>query len=216
MRLSRFTEFGRKIICVGRNYRDHAIELGNEVPEKPLLFMKPPTAYVTEGNPIKIPRGCQELHHEVELGVVVGRRARDLNPDTALDVVGGYALALDMTARDVQRESQRRGLPWETAKGFDTACPVSAFMPREAVADPQALTLWCSVNGIERQRGSTSDMLFGVAAVLSHASGLFTLEPGDLVLTGTPKGVGPVQEGDVIEAGIEGLITMSFRVERQV
>ncbi|CAN7950179.1 unnamed protein product [Ixodes pacificus] len=178
--------------------------------------MKPPTAYVTEGNPIKIPRGCQELHHEVELGVVVGRRARDLNPDTALDVVGGYALALDMTARDVQRESQRRGLPWETAKGFDTACPVSAFMPREAVADPQALTLWCSVNGTERQRGSTSDMLFGVAAVLSHASGLFTLEPGDLVLTGTPKGVGPVQEGDVIEAGIEGLITMSFRVERQV
>ncbi|EEC07809.1 fumarylacetoacetate hydrolase, putative [Ixodes scapularis] len=216
MRLSRFTEFGRKIICVGRNYRDHAIELGNEVPEKPLLFMKPPTAYVTEGNPIKIPRGCQELHHEVELGVVVGRRARDLNPDTALDVVGGYALALDMTARDVQRESQRRGLPWETAKGFDTACPVSAFMPREAVADPQALTLWCKVNGVERQRGSTSDMLFGVAAVLSHASGLFTLEPGDLVLTGTPKGVGPVQEGDVIEAGIEGLITMSFRVERQV
>lgn len=216
MRLSRFTEFGRKIICVGRNYRDHAIELGNEVPEKPLLFMKPPTAYVTEGNPIKIPRGCQELHHEVELGVVVGRRARDLNPDTALDVVGGYALALDMTARDVQRESQRRGLPWETAKGFDTACPVSAFMPREAVADPQALTLWCNVNGTERQRGSTSDMLFGVAAVLSHASGLFTLEPGDLVLTGTPKGVGPVQEGDVIEAGIEGLITMSFRVERQV
>lgn len=148
--------------------------------------------------------------------MVVGRRARDLNPDTALDVVGGYALALDMTARDVQRESQRRGLPWETAKGFDTACPVSAFMPREAVADPQALTLWCKVNGVERQRGSTSDMLFGVAAVLSHASGLFTLEPGDLVLTGTPKGVGPVQEGDVIEAGIEGLITMSFRVERQV
>lgn len=216
MRLSRFTEFGRKIICVGRNYRDHAIELGNEVPEKPLLFMKPPTAYVTEGNPIRIPRGCQELHHEVELGVVVGRRARDLCPDTALDVVGGYALALDMTARDVQRDAQRRGLPWETAKGFDTACPVSAFLPREAVADPQALMLWCNVNGTERQRGSTHDMLFGVAAVLSHASGLFTLEPGDLILTGTPKGVGPVQEGDVIEAGIDGLIQMSFRVERQL
>lgn len=208
-------EFGRKIICVGRNYRDHAIELGNEVPQKPLLFMKPPTAYVTEGSPIKIPRACTELHHEVELGLVVGRRGKDIALDVALDHVGGYALCLDMTARDVQRLAQAKGLPWEMAKGFDTACPVGAFIPKENVADPHDLELWCRVNDQERQRDRTAHMIFNIPSVVSYISSLFTLEPGDLILTGTPAGVGPVKAGDVIEAGIEGLTQMRFVVEQQ-
>ncbi|XP_064466101.1 acylpyruvase FAHD1, mitochondrial-like [Ornithodoros turicata] len=215
MRLSRFVEFGRKIICVGRNYRDHAAELGNEVPEKPLLFMKPPTAYVVEGNPIKIPRACDELHHEVELGVIISRKAKDVDVRSAMDFVGGYALCLDMTARKLQNDAKARGHPWEIAKGFDTSCPVGSFIPKENVPEPHELSLWCRVNGQLRQEGRTSDMIFNIPTIISYISGFFTLEPGDLILTGTPAGVGPIRSGDVIEAGLEGHSKMKFSVEQQ-
>ncbi|KAL3195708.1 hypothetical protein MRX96_001827 [Rhipicephalus microplus] len=194
MRLSRFVEFGRKIICVGRNYREHAEELGHAVPKEPLLFMKPPTAYITEGQSIMIPRGCEELDHEVELGVVVGRRGSAIRAEEALDYVAGYVVALDMTDRQLQRQCQAQGLPWERAKGFDTSCPV---------------------NGQQRQKWSTSHMLFTIQQLLEAASARFTLEPGDLLLTGTPSGVGPVRAGDVVEAGIEGHGQVRFPVEQQ-
>lgn len=212
MRLSRFVEFGRKIICVGRNYREHAEELGHAVPQEPLLFMKPPTAYITEGQSIVLPRGCEELDHEVELGVVVGRRGSAIRAEEAMDYVAGYVVALDMTDRILQRQCQAQGHPWERAKGFDSSCPVGAFVPKEAVADPHALTLWCTVNGQPRQRASTALMLLGVPQLLEAASVRFTLEPGDLLLTGTPAGVGPVRGGDVLEAGIEGLGQVRFSV----
>ncbi|XP_037576051.1 acylpyruvase FAHD1, mitochondrial [Dermacentor silvarum] len=216
MRLSRFVEFGRKIICVGRNYKEHAEELGHAVPKEPLLFMKPPTAYITEGQSIMIPRDCEELDHEVELGVVVGRRGSAIRAEEALDYVAGYVVALDMTDRQLQRQCQAQGHPWERAKGFDTSCPVGQFLPKESVSDPHALTLWCKVNGQQRQKGSTSHMLFTIQQLLEAASARFTLEPGDLLLTGTPSGVGPVHAGDVVEAGIEGLGQVRFPVEQQM
>ncbi|CAG7815252.1 unnamed protein product [Allacma fusca] len=161
----RFTQLGRKIVGVGRNYRDHAAELGNAVPEKPLLFMKPPSAYILEGTPIKIPKGCSTLHHEIELGVVISERGTEVTEDKAMNHVAGYCLALDMTARDFQSVAKAKGLPWTMAKCFDTSCPY------------------------------------------------FTLEPNDVILTGTPAGVGPVKSGDIIKGGITGLTQFTFRVE---
>ncbi|XP_076331676.1 oxaloacetate tautomerase FAHD1, mitochondrial-like isoform X1 [Tachypleus tridentatus] len=213
MRLSRFVEFGRKIIGIGRNYKHHAAEMKSVVPDKPLLFLKPPTAFITEGNSIKVPKGCHELHHEVELGVIIGRKGKDISEIGAMDYVGGYTLCLDMTARDLQEEAKKNGLPWTVAKGFDTSCPVGSFLPKEQVADPHNLPLWCNVNGQVRQEGSTADMVFRIPSLISYISSYFTLEPGDVILTGTPAGVGPVQHGDIIEAGLGSLIKMSFKVQ---
>ncbi|XP_037082871.1 acylpyruvase FAHD1, mitochondrial-like isoform X2 [Pollicipes pollicipes] len=198
---ARFTEVGRKIVAVGRNYKEHAAELGNKMPEKPLLFLKPTSSYLISGN-ILIPPGCSELHHEVELGVVVSSTCRRVSESAAMQHVAGYALALDMTARDFQTEAKAKGHPWTMAKCFDTACPVSAFVPRDRIPDASGLQLWCAVNGETRQSGSTSDMHFSVPFLLSYISRYITLEPGDLVLTGTPAGVGPVRPGDVIEASV--------------
>jgi len=212
--LSKFAEFGRKIICVGRNYSEHAAELGNTIPEKPLLFLKPPSAYVIEGNPIKVPKGCSSLHHEIELGVVIGSKCSQAQPEEVMKCVGGYVLALDMTARDFQEEAKKKGQPWTLAKGFDTSCPVSGFIPKEKIGDPQNLEIWCKVNGIMKQQDSTNKMLFDIPTLLSYISTYFMLEEGDVVLTGTPSGVGPVQLGDVIEGGISNIVTMQFTVQK--
>lgn len=211
-RLGQFTELSRKVVAVGRNYADHAKELGNAVPATPLLFMKPPSAFVTAGGRIEVPPGCAALHHEIELGVVVGRRCRRVTEEQAMAHVGGYCLALDMTARDRQEEAKAKGHPWTMAKMFDTSLPVSPFIPLASIPDPQDLTLWCKVNGEMRQEGHTSDMIFPVSKLLAYISTYFTLEEGDVVLTGTPAGVGPVAEGDVVSGGIRGVIEMEFPV----
>ncbi|XP_014668546.1 PREDICTED: acylpyruvase FAHD1, mitochondrial-like [Priapulus caudatus] len=212
-KLTRFYEFGKKIICIGRNYREHAAELGNPVPTEPLLFSKPTTAYIREGQNIQIPRGCSSLHHEVELGVVIGKTGKNIHPGRAMNHVGGYVLALDMTARDLQAKAKKKGHPWLIAKGFDTSCPVSEFIPLKMIPDPNSVQLWLKVNGATRQDGTTADMIFGIAELLSYISTYFTLEEGDLVLTGTPSGVGEVVEGDVITCGLGNLAEMSFSVE---
>ncbi|KAG0717171.1 Acylpyruvase FAHD1, mitochondrial [Chionoecetes opilio] len=210
---SRFVHWGRNIVAVGRNYRDHCAELGNAVPTKPLLFMKPVSSYLEEGTgPILIPRGCHNFHHEIELGVVIGETCRDVCEGEVLGRVAGYALTLDMTARDFQEEAKKKGNPWALAKGFDTALPVSKFIPKEEVKDPSSLRIWCKVNGESRQDGTTSDMVFSIPHLISHISHTFTLHPGDLVLTGTPAGVGPVSPGDTLTAGLGDLLTMEFSV----
>jgi len=213
MRLTRFVEFGRKIVCVGKNYGKHAQEMGGQVPDKPLIFLKPATAYVTEGNPIKFPVGCGELHHEVELGVVIGRKGSNISESEAMDYVGGYAITLDMTARDWQSTAKKEGTPWSIAKGFDTSCPVGSFIPKESIGDPNSLQLWCKVNGNLKQNGNTSDMVFKIPHLISFISQYFTLETGDLILTGTPEGVGPVNPGDTIEVGLGDLSKVSFQVQ---
>ncbi|XP_061605394.1 acylpyruvase FAHD1, mitochondrial [Phyllopteryx taeniolatus] len=213
--IARFWEWGRKIICVGRNYAEHAKELKNAVPAEPLLFLKPPSAYVREGSPILAPAYTGELQHEVELGVVIGKGGAAIPRSAAMEHVAGYALCLDMTARDVQDECKAKGLPWTLAKAFDTSCPVSDFIPKERVPEPGDLELWLTVNGQLRQRGRTSQMIFSVPHLISYISHVITLEEGDLILTGTPDGVSAVREGDELQAGIDGVVTVTFRVERK-
>lgn len=195
-------------------YSEHAIELGNAIPEKPLLFLKPTSSYVVEGSCIRVPSGCTSLHHEIELGVVIKAKCKSLKSEDVMNHVAGYVLALDMTARDFQDEAKKKGHPWTLAKGFDTSCPVSSFIPKEQILDPHNIELWCSVNGNIRQCGSTKDMIFNIPTLVSYISNYFTLEEGDVILTGTPSGVGPVQAGDLIESGITNVLTMKFMVEK--
>lgn len=213
--VSRFWEWGRKIICVGRNYAEHAKELKNAVPTSPVIFLKPPSAYVTEGSPILVPIYSNNVHHEVELGVVIGKGGTAIPQADAMDHVAGYALCLDMTARDIQDDCKSKGLPWTLAKAFNTSCPVSEFIPKERIPDPGNVRLWLKVNDQVRQSGCTSDMIFSIPYLISYISEFISLEEGDLILTGTPKGVSAVQEHDELEAGIEDVVTMNFRVDRQ-
>lgn len=194
-----------KILCIGRNYVDHIHELGNEVPSAPVIFMKPASSVIYDGGCIVIPSYSGDCHHEAELAVLIGTRGKDIPEDRALAHVAGYGVAIDLTLRDVQAELKKKGLPWDIAKGFDTACPLSAFVPASAVSDPQKLQIHLSVNDQERQNGSTGLMIHPVAQIISHLSTIFTLEQGDLILTGTPAGVGPIVSGDRVVAEIPGV-----------
>lgn len=202
----------RKIVCVGRNYTKHCAELNNPVPSKPLLFLKPPTSLLAEGNPIKIPNGCTNLHHEVELGVIIGKDGTTISEDKAMEHVSGYVLALDMTARDFQDEAKKKGHPWLLAKCWDTFCPISDVVPKDRIADVHNVGVELNVNGVNKQSGNTQDMIFSIPYLISHVSKITKLQYGDLILTGTPSGVGPVKSGDVIECGLTGIVKMKFNV----
>jgi 2-keto-4-pentenoate hydratase/2-oxohepta-3-ene-1,7-dioic acid hydratase in catechol pathway len=188
-----------KIICVGRNYIAHAKEHDAEVPEVPLLFLKPPTSLIGPYDRIVLPPQSQQVEHEAELAVVIGKAGRWISPEDAMTHVLGYTIANDVTARDLQRRDNQ----WTRAKGFDTFCPLGPWI--ETDFDPADSVITCSVNGEMRQMGSTRDMVFSVRQLITFASSIMTLEPGDLLLTGTPAGVGPLQPGDIVEAAIEGL-----------
>lgn len=187
-----------KIVCVGRNYLDHVRELNNTVSETPMLFMKPTTALLGLDEPIHLPEQRGSCHHEVELAVLVGRELRNASAEAAREAVAGYGIALDLTLRDVQNELKAKGHPWEVAKAFDGACPLSPFLKPEALPEPQATALELQINGEVRQQGNTNQMLFGIFDLMAYMSTHFTLQPGDVVLTGTPAGVGPLASGDVL------------------
>ena len=191
-----------KIVCLARNYAEHARELGNETPVAPVLFMKPTSSVIGDGEAVRIPAYSNECHYEVELAVLIGIRAHNVTAESALEHVAGYGVAIDMTLRDVQNQLKAKGLPWEIAKGFDTSCPLSDFVPASAVVDPHNLNLKLAVNGEIRQNGCTDDMINRIPQIIAHISGIFTLEPGDVILTGTPAGVGQVKAGDVMTAEI--------------
>ena len=201
-----------KILCIGRNYVDHIKELGNEAPSAPVVFMKPATAVIGDGEQVVIPAYSDECHYEAELAVLIGTEGKHIAEADALSHIAGYAVAIDMTLRDVQDGLKKKGLPWEIAKGFDTSCPLSDFVPADTVADPQNLTIRLLLNGQERQNGSTGLMINSVAKIISHLSGIFTLEEGDIILTGTPAGVGRVVAGDRMEASIAGVGSISVGV----
>ena len=201
-----------KILCIGRNYADHIKELGNEIPERPVIFMKPSSCVIGEGEQIVIPPYSSDCHHEAELALLVGRGGKEIPAGEALRHLAGYGVAIDLTLRDVQAEQKKKGLPWEIAKGFDTACPLSAFVPAAQATDPQALRITLSVNGEPRQDGSTGLMIHRIPELLSYLSSVFTLEPGDLILTGTPAGVGPIKSGDLVVAEISGVGKLSVSV----
>lgn len=191
-----------KIVCVGRNYAAHAKELGNEVPERPLLFLKPPSAIIGNGSAIILPPESSRVEHEAEIGVVLGRTLRHAGQDEARAAVGGLVCANDVTARDLQKSDGQ----WTRAKGFDTFCPVGpALAPVDPGSDLAGLQIRCRVNGVQRQQGYARDMVFSIPALLAYISGVMTLEPGDLVLTGTPEGVGPLVAGDQVEIEIPGV-----------
>jgi len=187
-----------KIVCVGRNYVAHARELGNEVPEQPLIFLKPPSAVVADGEPIVIPSVSGRVEHEGEIAVVIGRRARHVTEADALAVVHGVAPLNDVTARDLQRTDGQ----WTRAKGFDTFCPIGLVSPLPG--DWRELEVICRVNGEVRQHGRASEMVFGIPALIAYVSRIMTLEPGDVIATGTPEGVGPLHPGDVVEVELVG------------
>ena len=196
-----------KIVCVGRNYLEHAREMGNEVPSEPLLFFKPTTALLASGDAIRLPSVSQQVEHEAEIGVIVGRRLHHATLEEAERSVGGITCVNDVTCRDLQRRDGQ----WTRAKGFDTFCPVG---PRVASGlDWRAAEVRCRVNGVERQRGRASDMHFPIPFLLAYISGIMTLEPGDLIATGTPAGVGPLEEGDVVEVEIPGVGILSNPVK---
>jgi 2-keto-4-pentenoate hydratase/2-oxohepta-3-ene-1,7-dioic acid hydratase in catechol pathway len=192
-----------KIVCVGRNYAAHAAELGNEVPKQPLLFLKPPSSIVRDGESIRLPSVSKQVEYEGEIGVIVGKRLRNASPEQARGAIGGIVAANDVTARDLQKSDGQ----WTRAKGFDTFCAVGnvAAVP----ADLSSLTVTTRVNGTVRQQGNSSQMVFDLPAILSYISGIMTLEPGDLVLTGTPEGVGTLGPGDVVEVEIAGVSRVS-------
>jgi len=202
-----------KILCIGRNYVDHIKELGNEAPAAPVVFMKPAAAIVDDGGTVVIPPYSTECHYEAELAVLIGMDGKNIPEAEALSHVAGYGVAIDMTLRDVQDNLKKKGLPWEIAKGFDTSCPLSDFTPAAHVPDPQNLTIRLMLNGEERQNGSTGLMINPVARIISYLSGIFTLEEGDVILTGTPAGVGRVRPGDGMVAEIEGVGRLTVTVE---
>lgn len=213
--VQKLIQAGTKIVAVGRNYAAHAKELGNAVPKEPVLFLKPTSSYLGNGGTIEVPHPLDSLHHEVELAVVIGQKARDVPETTAMDYVGGYAVALDMTAREIQSSAKSAGLPWTVAKGQDTFTPISSVLPKSAVPDPHNLELWLKVDGEIRQKGSTKDMIFKIPYLISHISSIMTLFEGDVILTGTPQGVGPVKVGQKITAGITGLLDVNFDIEKR-
>lgn len=201
-----------KILCIGRNYVDHIKELGNETPEAPIIFIKPATAVIGDGEEIVIPPISHDCHYEAELALLIGVDGKDIAPREALAHVAGYGIALDLTLRDVQSALKKKGLPWEIAKGFDTACPLSSFTAAAAVKDPHNLQIRLSVNGSIRQDGNTSCMIRRIPELISAMSAIFTLEAGDVILTGTPAGVGPIQSGDRLHAEIPGVASLTVRV----
>jgi 2-keto-4-pentenoate hydratase/2-oxohepta-3-ene-1,7-dioic acid hydratase in catechol pathway len=201
-----------KIVCIGRNYADHIKELGNEMPERPILFMKPASCVIGEGDQIVIPPYSSDCHHEAELALLIGTGGSAIPVGEALNHIAGFGVAIDLTLRDVQTEQKKKGLPWEIAKGFDTACPLSAFIPAASVSDPQDLRITLTVNGEPRQDGSTALMIHRLPELISYISAIFTLEPGDLILTGTPAGVGPIRSGDLVVAEIAQVGKLSVTV----
>ncbi|MEO6982576.1 MAG: fumarylacetoacetate hydrolase family protein [Edaphobacter sp.] len=207
-----------KILCVGRNYRDHAAELGNEVPKEPLLFLKPPSSLLATNGVVRMPALSHRVDYEGELGIVIGRRCRNLGPgEDVRTYIRGYVIVNDVTARDIQKSDGQ----WTRGKGFDTFCPVGPIVSNEI--DPcgfgentgAPVTVTTRLNGIVKQHGSTSDFIFPIEHLLRYITAAMTLEPGDLIPTGTPAGVGSVQSGDCIQIEVDGLGTLvnTFRAE---
>lgn len=192
-----------KIVCLGRNYLDHIRELNNEVPDQPVIFCKPSSSLLENNGTVVIPAYSDDCHHELELALLIGKRGKNIPKAVAKSHVCGYGVALDLTLRDVQTRQKDKGLPWEIAKGFDTSCPLSDFVPAAHVTDPDNLQLNLKVNGQLRQQGNTNMMMRSVAQIVSEISEFYTLEEGDIILTGTPAGVAPIVGGDLLEGTIE-------------
>jgi 2-keto-4-pentenoate hydratase/2-oxohepta-3-ene-1,7-dioic acid hydratase in catechol pathway len=202
------------IICLARTYAKHAQELGHSTPREPVVFLKPNSALVGHGADIVIPTTSNNVHHEIELALVLGEGGRHIPPERARDCILGYAIFLDITARDIQSRLKEQGLPWTLGKGWDTFAPISEITPAAAVEDPQQLELELAVSGEIRQKANTRDMVFSVEEIVAFVSRFMTLRRGDIIATGTPEGVGRLHPGDTTWATIEGLGELRNQVAR--
>ncbi|KAK3824605.1 MAG: hypothetical protein J3Q66DRAFT_435861 [Benniella sp.] len=207
-----FIQTGRKIVAIGRNFSEHAKELGNAVPKAPFFFLKPTSSFIANGQNIEVPRGC-EVHHEVELAVVIGKDGRDIAAKDADQHIAGYTLALDMTARNLQEVAKKQGLPWSAAKGYDTFTPIGDFISKDQIPDTNNVDLLLKIDGVTKQNGNTRDMIFKVPNLIEYVSSIMKLQEGDVILTGTPAGVGPVRPGETVtcELGSKGKILSQLR-----
>lgn len=195
-----------RIYCVGRNYGEHAREMGFDAArEDPFFFAKPADAVVASGSTIPYAAATRNLHHEIELVVAIGRAGANITPETALEHVYGYAVGIDLTRRDLQLAARDKGRPWDTGKGFDDSAPIGAIVRAADKGHPSRGAIWLRVNGETKQSSDIAELIWPVPDIVAHLSKLFTLQPGDLIYTGTPAGVGPVVAGDRIEGGIEGV-----------
>jgi len=202
-----------KIICIGRNYVNHAKELNNPVPEKPVFFMKPDSALVLKNKPFFYPEFSKDVHHELELVIKIQRLGRSIQEKFAHKYYSEIALGVDFTARDLQAEAKKKGLPWEIAKGFDYSAPLSEFVSKDQFEGMDKIDFRLDVNGETRQVGTSADMIFSVDRIIAYVSQFMTLKMGDLIYTGTPAGVGPVQIGDHLEAWLAEEKMMDFFVK---
>ncbi len=202
-----------KIICIGRNYIDHAKELNNPVPEKPVFFMKPDTALLLKHNPFFYPDFSNNVHYETELVVKIDRNGRHIEEKFAHKYYNEIGIGIDFTARDLQAEAKKKGLPWEIAKAFDQSAPVGNFLPKSRFNDMSNINFSLRINGEIRQQGNSRDMIFTFDAIIAYVSQFVTLRTGDLIFTGTPKGVGPVNIEDHFEAFIEQEKLLAFNVK---
>ena len=202
----------RRIFCVGRNYQEHAREMGFAERSPPFFFAKPADAVVDSGTDIPMPPRTLKLHHEVELVVALGEGGRDIDVKRALSLVYGYAVGNDLTRRDVQAVAKEQGRPWDTAKGFDHSAPVSAIVPAVNSGHPSKGRIWLEVNGEARQQGDLADMIWSVSEIIAELSTWFALAPGDLIFTGTPAGVGALKSGDRVLAGVDGVGILEHRI----
>jgi acylpyruvate hydrolase len=203
-----------KIICLARTYKEHAREMKTTVTEDPLLFLKPASAIIFNHGTIIIPTQSHSLHHEVELGVILGKKGKNIPEKDAMDYVLGFLVALDITARDIQSIAKKNGWPWAIAKGFDTFAPISDAVMKEKIPNPLNLQLSLTVNGTIKQNENTSQMIYTLERIISFISEIMTVEPGDLILTGTPEGVGEIHEGDVLEADLDDICHLTVNVQK--
>lgn len=201
------------IFCIGRNYALHAQEMGSSVPGEPMVFLKPNSAILFNGGTVRLPEQSSDVHHEVELVIAIGKTGRHIQSKEAGSYIAGLAIGLDFTARDIQSAAKKAGKPWTVSKGFDTFAPVSDFLPSESAPDPDDLEIALQVNDKIVQSGNTKEMIFSVVELICYLSTLFTLQPGDLIFTGTPEGVGPVVQGDKLTANLnKDLVTLHVDV----
>lgn len=201
-----------KVVCIGQNYQDHIAEMKSQVAVEALFFIKPATALCELIKPVAIPTQHGAVHHETELAVLLQRPLKDATVEQVQQGIWGYSLALDLTLRDVQQQLKQLGRPWDIAKGFDGACPVGPFLPQAEIKHPQQLDFRLTVNGVLRQSGTTATMIRGIHQMISEMSHWFTLQPGDIVLTGTPAGVGPLQPGDELHLQLADKLNLTTKV----
>lgn len=203
------------IFCIGRNYSEHAKELGNAIPTEPVVFLKPTSSLIQSGDQIVLPKGVGQVDHEVEIVLTIGKAGKNISEDLAWDYISGVGVGLDLTARDLQAKAKEKGLPWSVAKGFDTFAVVSSMVKVPDIDQRTSMKFSLQINGMVRQTGNSIDMIFSIPKIIAYLSKVFTLNPGDLIFTGTPHGVGPIQAGDHLQAKLETWISLDAGVRAQ-